>query len=252
MWLGEEYDDFFRREEVWCCKMIPMPLPHIPIKVIKRKGHASHNSHYFDYAFECLKCGAVYEVIVEDYSYTSIGDFMQRNYTSWSVRPALRYIENHSIEALKLIKEEYFKQSEALDKLIRKQKEKLDKKIDKLEKITGNLDDEQIYNVGRELGQAELKSIKEYKEQQKDLKRTYIENIRNTLNLPPISNKYRDDGINQYYKAKELKEKLKVKQKQLSSVKELVSKIDSKNILLKEIATIEKDIKSLKDPVTRL
>jgi len=243
--MGEEYDDFFRREKARCCENIPMPLSHIPIEVKKRKGYNTHDSHYFDYAFECLECGAVYEVIIEDYSYTSIGDFMCPNYTSWSVRPALIYIESHPVESLKLIKEEYLKQSEALDKLIWKLEDKLDKKVNKLESTTGRLGREQVEHAKRRLGKIELKAIGEYEKQQEDMKKTYIEKVRNILKLPPISKKYKKDRLNKYYQAKELKKKLEVKQEQLSSVVKLVSQIDGKDKLLSEIATIKKEIQDL-------
>jgi len=242
---GEKYADFLGRKDVTCCGRIPMSLPHIPITVKKRKGYDSHDSHYYNFAFECLECGAVYEIIIQDYSYESIGDFMQPNYTSWSTRPALRYIENHHIKDLKLIKDEYLKQRDVLNKLTWKQEEKLDRKISKLERITGRLDKEQVYNTKKNVGQIEIKVITGYKKQKENLKKTYIENVRNMLALPPISEKYKKDRSNKYWEEKKLEESLETYQKQLSSTVELISRIDSKSKLLTKIATIKKEIKAL-------
>ena len=244
---GEKYEHFFSRKGVGCCRRRPMPLFHIPIKVMKKKGYDSHDSHYYDYAFECLECGAVYEVIIEDYSYTSIGDFMSPNYTSWSVRPALRYIKNHPTLKQKLVSaEDYFKEIGALDKLIWKLKDKLDGKIDKLEKFTGRLDKEQTWCAKERLGKVELKKISGYKKQQEELKKLYIEKIREILGLPMASGEYKQNRIDRHSQEEELEKQLASKREQLSSIAELITKIESKDKLLMEIGEINMQIKDLR------
>lgn len=238
------YQNFFAIEKVFCCQEIPIPLYHIPVKITKGRNHASH---YFDYAFECIKCGAVYEVEIEDYSYESIGDLMQSNYTSWSTRPSLVFLENHPTLKQELVtaKKEWFEQVEILDEIIWGLKDKIDKKVDKLKKITGRLDKEQIHKSQQKLGKIELLAIGEYRHRQENLLRVYVGTIRTIVGLPTLDNPNRKKDTSKQIQLFTLRKELDTKQRQLSCLDVTFASIEAQNKLLVEVDEIEKKIKNL-------
>lgn len=234
-------------EDVRCCQEIPMSLPYIPVIITEKPNPYLRKSHYYDYAFECLVCGAVYEVIIERYSYTSIGDFMCPNYTSWSTGPALKYLESHPTlaQTLQNAKKEWLEQTSTLDKLIWSLKEKKNKKIDKVKKITGRLTDEQVQIAATKVAKIELGKIREYEKQKDNIYKTYLAKIREIVGLPVLDKKYRNERIKKHYQKIDLTRKLEEKQRQFSSIEELISKIESKDKLLADIHKIKMDIKDI-------
>ena len=214
-----------------CCNRVLMPLLHIPVKIQKRKGYDSHDSHYYDYAFECLECGAVYEIVIEKYSYESIGDFMQPNYTSWSTRPAPRNINQGSCEG---INKNYEKQISDLTDEDYKIKGQIEGQIPPMDSISAR---ENLRTSLNKRQREITKNIQSLREQQKT-------EIREVLGLPSISKKYREDRYINKYETEQLKKKLEATQRQLASVNELVAKINSKDKLLSTIRKIEKEIQA--------
>lgn len=217
-----------------CCNRVLLPLPQITVNVKKRKGYHRHDSHYYDYAFECLECGAVYEIIIEDYSYESIGDFMQPNYTSWSTRPAPRDIDQGSCKG---INEKYGKQISDLTDEGYKIQGQIESQIPCMDSISAREELRASLNNRRQEIDENIKNLRKQKKAE----------IRKVLGLPPISKEYREDRFNKKYKIEELKQKLESNQRQLDSVNELIAKINSKDKLLSVIHKIEKEIQSLNE-----
>jgi hypothetical protein len=221
-----------------CCERNLMPLPHIPVKVVKRKGGDYNNdSHYYNYAFECLYCGAVYEIIVEHYTYESIGDFMCPNTTEWSTRPALRQIDT---DICKSINDNYEKQISKLTNEACEIQERIKKEVPSLDSLSAREKLRESLNSRRRDIDKSIKSLGAQKKAE----------IRNVLGLPQITKEYREGRYTRKYDVEKLKEKLEANRRDLASVDALITKINSRDKLLSSIRKIEKEVQNLESLTT--
>lgn len=243
MTTNEDYQKLFYKEKVRCCGQLPRPLIAVKVSMDKR-GREKHSSHYFDYAFECLECGAVYEVIMEDYSYECIGDFMMPNYISWSVRPSLHYLVNnpkHKKE-LKLLYDTLVGNLTVIDGKRYEAKKIINARIEKLEQTTGRLDKDQRERAEKRLCKPQILILQQYEKDKKEAMAPYIMKERELLGLDPISLQYRQKRLTNLTRLCELKEQLVVKKKKREETNKILYTIKSKKFLSQEITQIEEEI----------
>jgi len=240
----KDYEELFYDEKVKCCEEIPSPLMKVEVTVNKC-GRNEHPTHYFPYAFECLKCGAIYEIKMEDFSYTSIGDFMCPNYTSWSVRPSLVYLINNPKykKELTLLDKELTNSLRVIWNKESKARGAIRERLGKIENRIGDLSEKQYDRARDKYCKPQIAILKQCEDDEKSLTNTYIVKVRELLGLSPISAQYRIAKLNNSNRLRELKTELSSKREKMAEIEKLVATINSQDTIAKEIAQIEAEIK---------
>jgi hypothetical protein len=146
----------------FCCGCLPTPLYFIPVKITKICGaeYGMVNSHYSNHAWECPKCGDVFEIRTGRDSQEFIGDFMCDNYTHHFNRP---YLEHINIEFNKKHEKRIDKLELAIYHLEKRCESRISKIKDELGELTNGqrekLFDKNIDKKALTRIEAEIKSI---------------------------------------------------------------------------------------------
>jgi len=240
--VDKSYRELANTEKgLFCCDSYLHPLLFIQLKSKSLRGHDCLDDapdHYFNVAFECSKCGIVYEIWRVSHAYTCIGDFMCPNYTSYSYIPSLRWL-NQPNDIAKINKLYHNKEQKLRDSIYDLEGQ-INTKISRIQMKVGSLNNEQYKTARKSIAPAIYKEIKNLNNQIETLSKQRLLEIRKALCLPLLPNLQETEKLNKQFEIrgeiKKLDEQIKgIDTENFGSVEKLSDMLQKKEVILSQL-----------------